>query len=33
MKKDIYLDYYFIDVKMIDGIVVKMCFIWGVEGD
>lgn len=33
MKKDIYFDYYFIDVKMVDGLIVKMCLIWGKEGD
>ena len=33
MKKDIHPDYHFIDVKMLDGSVVKMRSTYGAEGD
>lgn len=33
MKVEIYFDYYFIIVKMIDGIIYDVCLIWGKEGD
>ncbi len=33
MKKDTHPDYHFIDVKMINGDIVKMRSTWGSEGD
>ena len=33
MRKGIHPDYHFIDVKMVDGTVVKMKSTWGKEGD
>lgn len=33
MKNDIHPDYHFIDVKMLDGSVVKMRSTYGAEGD
>lgn len=33
MKNDIHPDYHFIDVKMLDGSVVKMRSTFGAEGD
>ena len=33
MKKDIHPDYHFIDVKMLNGDVVKMRSTYGKEGD
>ena len=33
MKNDIHPDYHFIDVKMLDGTIVKMRSTYGAEGD
>ena len=33
MKNDIHPDYHFIDVKMLDGSIVKMRSTYGAEGD
>ncbi|MBC6407311.1 MAG: 50S ribosomal protein L31 [Rhodobacteraceae bacterium] len=33
MKKDTHPDYHMIDVKLIDGTIVKMRSTWGKEGD
>ena len=33
MKNDIHPDYHFIDVKMLDGSVVRMRSTYGAEGD
>ena len=33
MKKDIHPDYHFIDVKMLNGDIVKMRSTYGAEGD
>jgi len=33
MKNDIHPDYHMIDVKLIDGSIVKMRSTWGKEGD
>lgn len=33
MKKDIHPDYHFVDVKMLDGTMLKMRSTYGSEGD
>jgi len=33
MKKEIHPDYHFVDVKLVNGDVVKMRSTWGSEGD
>ncbi|MFP4274818.1 MAG: 50S ribosomal protein L31 [Paracoccaceae bacterium] len=33
MKKDIHPDYHFVEVKLVNGDVVKMRSTWGAEGE
>jgi large subunit ribosomal protein L31 len=33
MKKEIHPDYHFVDVKLVNGDVVKMRSTWGAEGE